>query len=98
MQSQQPIGRTDELSRLGVFLDRARSGLQALAVTGSAGIGKTTIWAEGVRRAREEGRLVLAARPSGAEAQLSFAGLGDLLDTVDDDVFAALTPLQRHTV
>ncbi|HSC73576.1 MAG TPA: AAA family ATPase [Gaiellaceae bacterium] len=98
MRSDTPVGREPELSRIDAFLDDTRAGLRALAITGPAGIGKTTVWAEGVRRAAGQDRRVLAARPSGAEAQLSFAGLGDLLEDVSVDVFAALTPLQRRAL
>src|SRR4051812_6304501 len=43
------------------------------------GVGKTTIWEEGVRLAGERGLRVLAARPAEGEAALPFAALGDLL-------------------
>ena len=91
-----PVGRQTALTQVDSFLDAALTRLRVLAITGPAGIGKTTVWAEGVRRARDRGRVVLTARPSGAEAKLTFAGLGDLLAAVDDDVLEALTPLQRR--
>jgi DNA-binding CsgD family transcriptional regulator len=46
---------------------------------GEPGIGKTTIWEEGVSRARAAGATVVTARPVEAEAGLSFAALGDLI-------------------
>ena len=52
----------------------------ALAAHGGPGIGKTTLWEAGIAVARERGWRVLCARPSGAEAQLSFAALIDLFD------------------
>ena len=51
-------------------------------LVGEPGIGKTTLWEAGIAAAREQGLRVLAARPSGAEARLSFAALIDLLDGV----------------
>lgn len=44
------------------FLVR-RGGPHALALVGGAGIGKTTLWEEGVRIAGPEGMRVLRARP-----------------------------------
>ena len=52
-------------------------------VTGGPGAGKTTLWEAGIRAAEEHGLRVLRARPSGADAELSFAGLIDLLDGVE---------------
>jgi hypothetical protein len=52
-------------------------------IAGGQGVGKTVLWEEGVRRARERDARVLAARASGAEAEMSFAGLFDLLTDVD---------------
>ena len=87
-------GRQDELRRLDAFFAAAATGLQALAIVGSAGIGKTSLWAEGLRRAEAPTRLT--ARPAGAEARLSYAALADLLKDVDDGAFDALPSLQRR--
>jgi DNA-binding CsgD family transcriptional regulator len=67
----------------------------ALALAGDSGIGKTTIWQETVDRARGAGMLVLPCRPAAAEAKLSFSGLSDMLDGVQEAAFAALPDLQR---
>jgi AAA ATPase domain len=96
--SDAPVGRLGELREIDSFLAETRTRLRALAIRGPAGIGKTTLWREGVRRATGEGRRVLSARPSGAEVQLSFAGLGDLLERVDPEVFAAQPRVQRHAL
>ena len=80
-----PVGRDTELGQVASFLEASRDDLRVLAITGPAGIGKTTVWRDGVRLARDDGRTVLAARPSGAEAQLSFVGLTDLLSDVGPD-------------
>ena len=73
------VGRQPELEALRTFVDEFP---QALVLTGSPGIGKTSLWAAGVEHAREQGLRVLAARPSDAEAQHAFGALIDLLDTV----------------
>ncbi|MGH3031076.1 MAG: LuxR C-terminal-related transcriptional regulator [Gaiellaceae bacterium] len=75
------VGREPELGRLRAFV--AADPLGALVLTGEPGIGKTTLWEAGIDAARERGLRVLLARPSGAEAQLSFAGLNDLFDGFD---------------
>jgi DNA-binding NarL/FixJ family response regulator len=96
--SQGLVGRHSELACVDSFLDHSRRGLQALALAGPAGIGKTTIWQEAVHRAQEQCRFVLSARASGAEVKLAYAGLADLLDAVEPDPFDALAPLQRNAI
>jgi len=56
--------------------------MAALAITGPAGIGRTTVWRESIRRSEVLGHRVLAARPTQAERSLAFAGLADLLGSV----------------
>ena len=73
------VGRTPELAALSESVPERRS----LVLTGGPGIGKTTLWEAGVDAAREQGMRVLSARPTGAEAQLSFAALIDLCDEID---------------
>jgi DNA-binding CsgD family transcriptional regulator len=93
-----PIGRQKELTQFDEFLAAVPAGLRALALTGPAGIGKTTVWAEGVGRAEERGLTVLSARPSGAEAKLSYAALADLLATVEEERFDSLPDVQRRAL
>ena len=89
------IGREPELAVLDEFLRWDRPP-PALLLTGGPGIGKTALWEEGLRRARDRGVRVLAARPGGAEAELSFAGLFDFLAGVDiGDVSGLPAPQQR---
>lgn len=87
------VGRETELSRVEDFL--ASPGPTGLMIAGEAGIGKTTVWAWAVERARSRGSTVLVARPAEAEAGLAFAGLTDLLSVVPADGFAAIPELQR---
>ena len=82
------VGREPELVAL-------RSAPPALVLTGGPGIGKTTLWEAGVEAARDEGRAVLLARPTGAETQHSFAALTDLFDGVD---IGALPAPQRSAL
>jgi DNA-binding CsgD family transcriptional regulator len=79
------------------FLEPERAS-QALVLTGGPGIGKTTLWEAGIAHARERGLRVLVARPSEAEARLSYAGLIDLLGGVDGDELAVLPAPQRHAL
>jgi DNA-binding CsgD family transcriptional regulator len=67
-------------------------------LTGGPGIGKTTLWEAGIGAARERELRALVARPSEAEARLSYAGLIDLLAGVADDELAALPSPQRHAL
>jgi hypothetical protein len=71
------VGREVELERVSGFSSGAR------VLHGDPGIGKTTLWEAGIAAARSRGVRVLVARPSGAEAQLSFAALIDLCEDVD---------------
>ena len=86
------VGRGPELARLTAFLT---GGGPALLLTGGPGIGKTTLWDAGIAVAREHGRAVLSARPSGAEAQLAFGGLIDLLDGLGPAALAGLPAPRR---
>jgi AAA ATPase domain len=90
------IGRATELDALGVFLGSAATGAGALVIEGEPGIGKTTVWAAGVEAARSLGYIVVAARPTETETQLSFAAVADLLAPVADEVLPALPFPQRR--
>lgn len=92
------IGRDAELATGWAFLERSRRGLAVMLLEGEAGIGKTTVWAALVDRARAEGRLVLTARSAAPEAQLTLSALADLLDPVAPDAFDALPEPQRRAL
>ena len=85
------VGREPECAVLREFLD-SDPATRALVLVGGPGIGKTTLWEAGITIARECGWRVLCARPSSAEAQLSFAALIDLLDGVDTGALAVPGP------
>jgi hypothetical protein len=76
-------GRERELATLRSFF-AARAGRRALVLEGDAGAGKTTLWQAGASLAAAAGHRVLRSAPAAAEARLSFAALGDLLDGVLD--------------
>ena len=84
--SERIVGRAAELQQVGELIADETAEARALVLTGDAGVGKTTIWEEGVRLAGERGLRVLAARPAEGEAALPFAGLGDLLGPVVDAI------------
>ena len=92
------FGRTSELTALDAFLTEAAAEFTVLVIEGEAGIGKTTLWRQGVRLAHERGATVLETRATEAEAALSLSGLADLLDEIDDAVVARLPEPQRETV
>src|SRR4051794_39362155 len=84
--SERILGRGAELREVAALLADEPPAARALVLTGDAGVGKTVIWEEGVRLARERGLRVLTARPAEAESALPFAALGDLLGPVVDAV------------
>jgi hypothetical protein len=77
----QIVGRDFELLALAEFAGGTTP--RALVLRGRPGIGKTTLWSAAIDAASERGLRVLSARPSGAEAQLSFTTLIDLCDGID---------------
>ena len=70
----------------------------ALLIEGEAGIGKTTLVRARIEVARAAGIEVLAARPTQAEAALSFVALGDVLEGVLDEVLDELPQPQRQAL
>jgi len=92
------VGRDAELAAVGRLLERVDSGPAMLALTGEAGIGKTTVWHHGVRRARDRGFTPLICRPAAAEVRLSYAGLADLLSDMPPGAFTRLPPPQRRAL
>ena len=60
--------------------------------------GKTTLWEAGLDAARRRKLRVLSARGSGAETQLSFSALTDLLDGVDVSSARGVPQPQRYAL
>jgi DNA-binding CsgD family transcriptional regulator len=78
----QLFGRDAELELLREFLEGSGRS-SALALSGAAGIGKTSLWDAGVVLAQEQERHVVVARPSEVETRLAFSALADLLDGIE---------------
>jgi DNA-binding CsgD family transcriptional regulator len=93
------VGREEELELLRGFLADTAAGPLALVLEGEPGIGKTTLWEAAVTGARESSyHRVLASRPAGAEVQLSFSALGDLLAGVLEETLGELPMPQRRAI
>ena len=89
------IARAGEVSAIERFVAASADRPVVLVLEGEPGIGKTTLWEAAIDAARGRGLKVLAARASGADAQLAFAGLTDLLEGVAEGPFASLPAAQR---
>ena len=92
------IGRREELLTFDEFLRAVPAGGRALLLEGDAGIGKTALWQEGIRLAREDGLRVLTARAAPSETQIAFAIVGDLFAPVVEQTLPQLTPVQRRAL
>lgn len=97
MASNAIFGREEELAAITRFILDDRPHACALLLEGDPGIGKTTLWREGVRLAESKG-LALTARASEAETNLSFTVLGDLLAPVLDGALVNLVPARRRAL
>ena len=92
------VGREEESASIHSFVGRAAGNAGALVLEGEAGIGKSTLWLAGVEYARGAGLRVLSSRPAEAERGLAYAGLGDLLEDVLDEVLPALAAPRRRAL
>ena len=92
------VSREQECRVVDEFLVKAAVAPAALVLEGEAGIGKTAMWLEGLRRAAESGYVVLSAYASPAEARSTFAAAADLLRDVDQSVLQRLPPLQHDAL
>jgi DNA-binding CsgD family transcriptional regulator len=92
------VGREHELSLVERFLDGARERFTVLLLEGEAGIGKTTLWREVVRRAEERRFLVLSCRPAETEAKLGLSAVTDLLEPLPSAAFGVLPEPQRRAL
>jgi len=92
------IGRESELAALWRFLDSIAGGPAALLLSGDPGIGKTTVWKEGVAGALQKSYRILTCRPVEAETRLSYAALGDLLEPALEEALPTLPEPQRQAL
>src|SRR6266540_1241925 len=92
------VGRESEIDSVHDFLEAVPVGPIALLIEGEIGIGKTTLWREGVAEAGERGLQVLTSRPVEAEIALPFAVLGDLLGDVPDSALKRPPDPQREAL
>ena len=92
------IGRESELAILHRFLDSIPTGPGALVLWGDPGIGKTTVWREGLASALQRDYRTLSCSPVEAETRLSYAALGDLLEPVLEEVLPTLPEPQRRAL
>jgi DNA-binding CsgD family transcriptional regulator len=92
------IGREAELTIIHRFLDSLPTGPSALLLSGEAGIGKTTVWKEGLDGALQRRYRTLSCGPVEAETRLSYAALGDLLEPVLEEALPTLPEPQRRAL
>lgn len=92
------VGRDAEQASIETFLEQPSAGDAVLLLEGDVGIGKTTMWQEVVRLARERSHRVLVCRPAVNEPRMAYSGLIDLLANVVDEATTALPPPQRKAL
>jgi len=92
------IGRESELAILHRFLDSIPTGPSALLLSGDPGIGKTTVWKEGLAGAQLRRYRTLSCGPVEAETRLSYAALGDLLEPILGESLPTVSEPQRQAV
>jgi hypothetical protein len=92
------FGRQRELAQADAFLASLSERFGVLRLQGEAGVGKTTIWREIIRRARDRQFRVLSCQPAEAETRFALSGLADLIEPVESERYAALPPPQRHAL
>ena len=95
-----PYGRDAELGAISAAMSNAHAAnqMEGLVLVGPAGAGKTTLWREAIRSARQRGVGVLACAPAAFEASLGLSALADLLRAVPEDRIDALPGPQRNAL
>jgi DNA-binding CsgD family transcriptional regulator len=74
------IGRDDEIARLRSFVDRARALGDAMVLAGAAGVGKTVLLNSAAAYATDAGVRTITVAGSQFEADVSFAGLQQIVE------------------
>jgi hypothetical protein len=89
------IGRHDERDLVDWLLARDGSDARGLVVEGEPGVGKSAILDHALAVAAGRGMTVLQARPVLSESTLAFAGLGDLVNGLDEQRRRLPAPRRR---
>lgn len=92
------IGRRTEVDALTAFADAVHRGPAMAVLEGESGVGKSTLWREGLRIAQRSSFTVIDCRLARAEAQLAFTALSDLLAEVPEDVLGEIPSPQRRAL
>lgn len=92
------FAREGEWAELQRQLEGGRTQLSGLALEGSPGMGKTTLWRAAVTDARGRGFRVIATAPAEPDRALAFAGLGDLFDELPEGALGSLPEPQRRAM
>src|SRR5262245_31359521 len=77
------------------MLDSIPTGPTAFLLSGPAGIGKTTVWRQGLAGALGRGYRAVSCSPVEAETRLSYAALSDLVEPVLEESLPSLPEPQR---
>src|SRR4029077_15252416 len=80
------FGRDKELELLHAFVDQSSSDGDALVLSGAPGVGKTVLLEAVAAHAADAGLSVLRGAGAEFEADLSFAGLNQVLPPLFDDI------------
>ena len=91
------IGRASQVSQLRSLVDPAPARSRVLVVLGDAGMGKSVLLADTAQHARSVGFRVFSIGGRELEANLAFAGLHQLLRSVDSSA-AGLSDQQRSAL
>ena len=92
------VGREHELEVTRAFVRDIQQGPASLVLEGLAGIGKTAIWNRSLQEAGAADVSVRTCRCSESDAAWAFAGLGDLLEGLSDELLAELPDVQRRAL
>src|SRR5216683_3548138 len=92
------VGRDAELAAMGKALEMPGGGFASIIISGDPGIGKTTVWRQGIAAAQARGYRVAYCRPAESETWLSFSGLADLTEFMPRQALDALPDPQRNAL